>query len=150
MTVAGYAALVRTRLWFWAKVVVALASILYGASIVYAHFAYRTVVRNMLSIERLPESVRVGGCSSAMERNVKMTCSISLEPRDSTALLAGFDFARATASGLSTAQIPDHPGKAFEVGAIYKVGMPAFANAGHILVIVDASWRRGLVNLQLE
>lgn len=123
---------------------------LYGASIVYMHFAYRTVVRNILSIERLPESVRVGRCGSAMELNVKITCNISLEPRDSTALLAGFDFARESASGVSTAQIPDHPGKAFDVAAIYKVGMPAFADAGHILVLVDASWSRALVTLQLQ
>jgi hypothetical protein len=141
---------VRARLWFWARIVVALASVVYGASIVYAHYAYRHVVRNMLSIERLPESVRVGRCSSAMEIDVKVTCSVSLEPRDSSALLAGFAFTRESASGLSTSHLPGHPGKAFAVAATYTVGMPAFANAGHIIVIVDGAWRRGLVNLQLR
>ena len=136
--------------WFWIKLALAIVSVAYGASIVYARYADRRVARNILSLERLPASVSVRRCKSTDGAGVGVVCAVTLRPSDSTAILAGYDFTRDAASGLSSARVPGHPGREFGIAAIYMVAAPPFLGQGHVRVMVDSAWRRALVDLHIE
>ena len=108
------------------------------------------VVRSALNLQSLPVSVRTIQCSTPFTTDVLATCAIELSPSDFPALLSGYAFTAAEASGTSHSQFLPKVGAAFPVATEFTVQPKSFVHGGHVKVFANHSRSHALIDLYIE
>lgn len=136
----------------WSGFLGIVALVLLAAFGIFAYDKYKQpeMVASILKISASPQSMKVFDCESPFTTDVLTTCAISIDPKEFSSLLKGYEFVESATDGKSHSLFRTKIGPEFIMATDFIVHPTEFKYGGHVRIITNKKRDLAIVDLYIE